>query len=54
MAEQKIDKVKLQRRLLTRLISTDAFKCLLEDNFAGFMKEREKTIREEFAKLVVV
>lgn len=52
MNEQNIDRVELQNRLSTHLISSSAFECLMKDDFAGFIKEREKTIREEFKKLV--
>ena len=52
IVEQKIDKTKLEKRLSTHLISPRAFECLLQNNFFGFLKEREKTIHEEFAKLV--
>lgn len=52
MNDQKIDKSELQKRLSTHLISPTAFECLLNNDFAGFIKEREKTIREEFQKLV--
>ena len=52
MKEQNIDKTELQKRLSTHLISPNAFECLMNDDFAGFIKEREKTIREEFKKLV--
>ena len=52
MKDQSIDKTELQNRLSTHLISPSAFECLINDNFHGFIKEREKTIREEFKKLV--
>jgi len=52
MNEQNIDKTELQKRLSTHLISASAFECLMNNDFAGFIKEREKTIREEFQKLV--
>ena len=52
MKEQDIDKTELQKRLSTHLISPSAFECLISDDFKGFIKEREKTIREEFKKLV--
>ena len=50
--KQKINNDELQKRLSTHLISPSAFECMLRDDFAGFLREREKTIREEFAKLV--
>ncbi len=52
MKEQNIDKTELQQRLSTHLISPSAFECLMNDNFSDFIKEREKTIREEFKKLI--
>lgn len=52
MEDQNIDKIELQQRLSTHLISSSAFEYLINDNFTGFIKEREKTIREEFKKLV--
>jgi len=52
MKTQNIDKIELQQRLSTHLISPTAFECLMNDDFRGFIKEREKTIREEFKKLV--
>ena len=33
------------------LISKKAFLCLLDDDFAGFIKAREETVRQEFNKL---
>ncbi len=53
MKDQSIDKTELQNRLSTHLISPSAFECLINDDFHGFIKEREKTIREEFKKLVL-
>ena len=52
MREQGMDKDGLQRLLSTHLISPSAFECLLRDDFHGFIKAREQTIREEFKKLV--
>ena len=52
MDDQNIGKVELQKNLSTHLISKEAFECLLADNFKGFIKEREKTIRGEFQRLV--
>ena len=52
MKEQDIDEQTLKKRLATHLISDVAFECLLNDDFSGFTKEREKTIREEFKKLI--
>ena len=50
--DQGIGNDELQKRLSTHLISPSAFECMLRDDFAGFLKERESTIREEFARLV--
>jgi hypothetical protein len=50
--EQDISRTELQKRLSTHLISSAAFECLMNDDFAGFIKEREITIREEFQKIV--
>ena len=52
MRERGMDKDGLQRLLSTHLISLSAFECLLRDDFHGFIKAREQTIREEFKKLV--
>ena len=52
MKEQKIDKEELKKRLATHLISSEAFECMLNDDFTGFIKEREKTIRNEFSQLL--
>ena len=51
MNMQKIAENELQKRLSTHLISTDAFTCLMRDDFAGFVRERETTIRDEFEEL---
>ena len=50
--KQNISRDELQKRLSTHLISSTAFECLMNDDFAGFIKEREQTIREEFKKIV--
>ena len=47
MNEQKISKEKMKERLATHLISSDAFDCMLNDDFKGFVKAREKTIQEK-------
>jgi len=52
MESQNLDKTKLQKRLSTHLISPEAFECMLRDDFNGFIKAREKTIKEEIIKLV--
>jgi len=46
--DQNIDEQKLRERLSTHLISPEAFDCLLNDNFTGFINAREKTVKEEF------
>ena len=50
MNEQQIDKIELQKRLSTHLISSNALEYMLKNDFTGFIREREKTIREEFQK----
>ncbi len=50
--DQKIDQEKLKERLATHLISSNAFSCMLNDDFQGFIKAREKTIKEEFIKII--
>ncbi len=52
MKTQNIDRDSLKTRLSTHLISDVAFECLMNDDFTGFIKEREKTISEEFKKLL--
>lgn len=52
MESQNETKEILQKRLSTHLISSEAFDCLLRDDFQGFIKAREKTIREEIMRLV--
>ena len=49
--EKNIDESELEKRFATHLISKKAFLCLLDDDFAGFIKAREETIRQEFNKL---
>ncbi|MEX0657470.1 MAG: DUF262 domain-containing protein [Nitrosopumilaceae archaeon] len=51
MNEQKIGEEKMKQRLSTHVISPKAFECMLKDDFYGFIKAREETIREEFMKL---
>ena len=51
MDDQKITDGVLQERLSTHLISSNAFTCLMNNDFAGFIKEREITICEEFKEL---
>lgn len=52
MKEQNIEKTELQKRLATHLISSSAFECMLNDDFAGFIRERQKTIGQEFKRLI--
>ena len=51
MNDQKIDEEKMKQRLFTHMISPKAFEYILNDDFYGFIKAREETIREEFMKL---
>ena len=50
--EQKISSEDLGKRFSTHLISKNAFHCMMNDDFAGFIKERKKTIEEEFMKRI--
>lgn len=50
--DEKINEEKLRKRLATHFISTKAFECMMKDDFHGFIKAREQTIRTEFEKLV--
>jgi len=52
MNDQKISKEKMKERLATHLISSEAFDCMLNDDFAGFVKAREKTIREKLESVL--
>ena len=40
------------KRLSTHLISADAFRCMNNNNFPGFIENREKTIRQKFEMLL--
>ncbi len=51
--EQEIEESTMRKRLKTHLISDDAFDCLLNNNFDGFVHARADTIRAELHKLVV-
>ena len=51
---QKIDEQEMRKRLATHLISSEAFDCMLKNDFAGFIKAREKTILEEMNKMAGV
>lgn len=47
------DREKFQRDILDRhLISKEAFDCMLNDDFNGFMKQREKTILQKIARVI--
>ncbi len=52
MNDQKITKEKMKERLATHLISSEAFECMLNDDFGGFIKAREKTIREKLENIL--
>ena len=52
MNKQHMTKNKLQELLSTHLISPSAFECLLKDDFPGFIRAREQTIREKFKELI--
>ena len=52
MRDRKMSRDNLQRLLATHLISTDAFECLLRDDFRGFIGAREQTILAEFKRLL--
>ena len=52
MNDQKITKEKMKERLATHLISSEAFECMLKDDFGGFVKAREKTIREKLENIL--
>lgn len=52
MNDQKIDEEKMKQRLSTHMISPKAFECMLKDDFSGFIRAREETIKEEFIKLI--
>ena len=52
MNDQKITKEKMKERLATHLISSEAFECMLNDDFGGFIKAREKTIREKLESIL--
>jgi len=47
MNKQNIDEKEMRRRLETHLISSEAFDCMLKNDFEGFINAREQTIIEE-------
>lgn len=51
--EQDINKQVMQKRLRTHLISDIAFDCLSRDDFVGFVRAREQTIREALHQLII-
>lgn len=51
--EQQIEEHVMRKRLKTHLISDEAFDCLLNDDFDGFVHARAETIRAELHKLVI-
>jgi hypothetical protein len=50
MTKQGIDEKEMRRRLETHLISSEAFDCMLKNDFEGFIKERKKTVIIEMNK----
>ena len=52
MTEQKISKERMKERLATHLISSEAFECMLNDDFDGFIKAREKSIKEKLEQIL--
>jgi hypothetical protein len=50
--EQHLPEEEMIKRLQTHLISPNAYKCMQEDNFPGFIEQRAKTIEAELAILV--
>jgi len=50
--KQGIDESVLKNRLETHLISSEAFDCMLKDDFDGFIEARRNTIRNECKNLI--
>ena len=48
---QNIDEKEMRRRLETHLISSEAFDCMLKNDFKGFINAREKTVAEEMNRM---
>ncbi len=51
MNKQNIDEKEMRRRLETHLISSEAFDCMLKNDFNGFIKARKKTVIKEMNKV---
>ena len=51
MNMQHIDEKEMRRRLETHLISSEAFDCMLKNDFEGFVNAREKTVAEEMDRM---
>jgi hypothetical protein len=52
MKEQSISEDDMRKRLESHLISHAAYDYMLRNDFDGFLAEREKTIAQEFGKLI--
>lgn len=52
MKTQGIDESALKKRLKTHLISSDAFDCLLRDDFDGFVNARKNSIKDACRKML--
>ena len=52
ITKQGITSDEMLKRLSTHLISADAFRCMNNDDFPGFIENREKTIRQKFEMLL--
>lgn len=50
--KQGISESTLRNRLATHLISSDAFDCLLRNDYDGFVESRRNSIRDECRKLI--
>ena len=51
MTKQNIDENEMRKRLETHLISSEAFDCMLKNDFEGFTQARKKTILEEMDRI---
>jgi len=51
MEKQNIDENEMRRRLETHLISSEAFDCMLKNDFNGFIESRMTTVIEEMNKM---
>ena len=49
---QAIDEDTLRARMKTHLISPEAFECLLQDDFNGFVDARKMAVNDEYRKLI--